>query len=100
MTKQDKINKIYEVIANKELSFWCRVFIDWWLARLYDITLVWYSIENIEWHPVMIWNCDKLIEKWPNYFDNWITILDLWIKKDKPIEEQNEECIDYIFNLI
>jgi hypothetical protein len=37
---------------------------------------------------------------------NWHTyssiddIVDMWEYKRKPIEEQNEECIDYIFDLI
>lgn len=58
--------------------------------------------ENIEiiWHPVMIWRMDILIEKWPNYFDEWNEILDLWEKKDEPIENQSEDCITYIYSLI
>lgn len=50
--------------------------------------------------PVMLWNCDKLIEKWPNYFDEWNVILDLWIKKDEPLDKQSDELIKYIFDLL
>jgi hypothetical protein len=56
--------------------------------------------DKVIWHPVMIWNCDILIDKWPNYFDDWLPIIDLWIEKRKPIEEQSDHCVKYIYSLI
>lgn len=122
MKKEEKIKVIYEKIADKTLSFWCRIILKNYLwekivnQSIWNLTYIfWFEhpflnkdiskkqenqIEKIIWHPIMIWKCDILIEKWPNYFDEWIKILDLWEKKDDPIENQNEKCIDYIYNLI
>lgn len=55
---------------------------------------------GLQYFPVMIWNCDKLIEKWPDYFNEWNIILDLWIKKEEPLDKQNDKCIQYVYNLI
>lgn len=149
---QEKIDKIYEVIANKELSFGCKIMtmrnqagdysfsddmiwddstyskldeklefkdmegemrtMEEWI-QIYDKitwnttywnnpTLVSYKAFDykIIWHDVMIWTCDKLIKKWPDYLDDWNTILDLWIKKELPIESQSPKCIDFIHSLI
>lgn len=124
MDKEEKIKAIYDKIADKTLSFGCEVNYNnpewvkhfyvwewdfWWMLLWKETTIEWYrscsieteeweDIENI-WHPVMIWRCDLLIEKWPDYFDEWILILDLWEDKDKPIENQSERCIDHIYNL-
>lgn len=167
MNRKQKINAIYEKIANKELSFWCRVLIETtWLChscsgwydeeytgivyehctwlwdtrtvnvseyQIWDLITYWvfayhdsleesddvdmelYSscdwscgygdtngeakdstyLHKIIWHPVMIgtvlswyWtsNAQELINNW-NYYD-------------KPIEEQSDECIDYVYSLI
>jgi len=129
-TKQEKIDEIYEVMANKELSFGCKILdksrdkwsnifyvtkvVAWWCDLIVSDVAddhCWYehiwtpkarkfSDFIIIWHPVMIWNCDKLIEKWPEYYNDWITILDLWVKKEEPIEGQSDKSIDYIYNLI
>lgn len=72
MTKQDKIDKIYEVIADKTLSFWCRIidkdsgFVDIITNNYWDI--IWLTTKDVHpdddffkedimkiiWHPVMI----------------------------------------------
>lgn len=64
---------------------------------------IWLWIDNIVkiiWHPVMLWDCDKIITKWPDYFDEWNTILDLRIDKSLPIDRQTDECIRYIYSYI
>jgi len=115
-TKQEMIESIYKEIANKETTLWCKVkenfynrtlkVIDkYWRWRDAQFEFEWGGnmwVENckIIWHDVMLWNCDKLIEKWPDYFDDWNNILDLWIKKEKPIEEQSEDTIKYVFDLL
>lgn len=116
MNREEQIKAIYEKIADKTKNFWCKIERQWnyyivieWRHFIYEKTWKYLktksqSIEELScesiWHPVMIWRCDLLIEKWPDYFDEWILILDLWEDKDKPIENQSERCIDHIYNLI
>lgn len=117
-TRQQKIDTIYEKIANKDLSFgccfqgeksshviqnpyWCFV---WWDWRIYsdrcDSELhTQIKVEKIIGHPVMIgdvldyfWN-----KKWLMTLDR---ILRFWEEKKKTIENQSDKCIDYIYNLI
>lgn len=123
-SREIMLNTIYNKIADKVLSFWCKIkhqihwewiymqtswdrniwydcFFFWlWMNRWYDEFIK--KSENIEtiWHPVMIWDCDIIIEKWPNYFDDWLPIIDLRIDKRKPIEHQNIKCIEYIHSLL
>lgn len=129
LTKEDKTKVIYEKIADKTLSFWCKIIYE---ADLYfiiendwisDIRLVdneWcvlHLYENIIsdywkiiWHPVMYWDLlgyirdtNKVLFGWNSdlcIFFNCFKNLDLWEEKRKPIEEQSEECIEYIYNLI
>lgn len=61
---------------------------------------------NIIWHPVMIWDVlDYENINW-KYVDllwrpkGYQVICDKWEHKKKPIEEQSDDCIDYIYNLI
>ncbi len=87
MTKViEKIDKIYKEIANKELLPWV-----------------------IKWHPVKIGDVlDRMeeikstIELRSSQYCAWLydEICILWGHKRKPIEEQSEECIDYIYNLL
>lgn len=102
MNKEEKIKTIYEKLAEKwivESNKWsakanltCSV-CKWNWRPNHTCSIEYYKTE------VMIWRCDLLIEKWPDYFDEWILILDLWEDKDKPIENQSERCIDHIYNL-
>ena len=51
----------------------------------------------VYWHPVMIWD---VLKRW-----NWQTTvmtLTQWVRRylDKPIDDQSDECIDYIVSLI
>lgn len=54
---------------------------------------------KIIWHPVMIWDVlDYFWEKeWAMTLDE---ILRVWEKKKFPIEDQSDNCIDYVYNLI
>lgn len=148
MNKQDKINAIYKEIANKELSFGCKIIIecttcswddiypdtikarylqwDWkfwsekskfhwdlmvdWELSSYSVKLnelwetPWNNTFEIIWHSVLIWD---VLDYWQI---NWLwlcsmndiseAILLLWENKRLPINEQSEECINYIYNLI
>ena len=60
----------------------------------------WYKII---WHPVMIWDVLEYTDKyfgWPNWSDYALSVCDLWLDKKKPIDDQIEKCIEYIYNLI
>ena len=128
MNKKQMIDKIYEVIADKEFIFGCKVKYEYhWLNKIWDwwwdlntTEWIWYcnwhwyheesgdmcgnkykhtyKLEKIIWHPVMIW--DVLDMEWIDDNDIIEYIMDLFIEKRKPIEEQSEECIKFIYNLI
>ena len=95
MTKEEMIEAIYKEVGNYKPN------------TLYSI--IEYSTENDtdtylwsnNYLPVLIWDVlDWVFEI------VWIRALimnkslQLWEKKRLPIEEQNIECIEYIFNLI
>lgn len=128
MTREEKIRAIYKEIANKEITLGCKIFIegekwvivdedkywewiatlrgDWWVTREKPE----YEFEVVG-HPVMIGDVIDWIELyWSGYAQDLrfskerkrkIDIILLqWDKKRKPIEEQSDECIDFIYNLI
>ena len=157
MTREEKIEEIYEVIADKTLSFGCRLVmfdivwrtIDYTMDIVYmwdeelfiDTSCSWWKcwndvkIHKIKWdhitvlesicwdrddywasadylkskyktigHPVMIgdvldWYCNVYYSNtyWPKEYKD----IDLcWWEKRKPIEEQSDECINFIHSLI
>lgn len=144
ITREEKIEKIYEFIANKELSFGCVIKIipkdvqyppiaksknfirygilldikksgklvktELWIEALRSLSYEFIKI----WHPVMIWDVLDWIEKENNLWDSikekiWIIkkirnisidICNKWEHKIRPIEEQSDECIYYIYNLL
>ena len=127
ITKELMIKAIYEKIADKTLSFGCKYnhtsemyfiwFITPWIAefdRAYWVKLSKTDIKrNTIWHPVMIWDVldyiDSIEFNHPNDFIKWHKekypiIIDVlfndWENKRKPIEEQSEKCIEWIYNLI
>lgn len=84
MTKEEKINKIYEVIADKTLSFWCKIILKNYLWEqivnhsVWNLTyLFWFQfpfinnhkdkekieVEKVLWHIIFIWNILDWIEK-------------------------------------
>ena len=132
-TREQKLNAIYEKIANKDLSFGCRIFhkFDWkrWFkARIItdsikrdDGTFYWVKLEfenSVTWlqekemeiigHPVMLSDAlDWIYDNEMTLFeDTWInhiidTTIKLWIwNLRKPLEEQSDKCIDFIYSLI
>lgn len=152
MTRAEKISAIYAEMANKKLTLGCKVKFSKWIYSIIDRENVWflssykgndwdihntiviedgvnsrcYSIEEIIWHPVMIWDIIDWIEKkdfdinkkipW-FWFDDEEEICDesklfliqdyytdkiiaFWDKKREPIESQSDDCIDYIYSLI
>lgn len=122
MDKQTMIDKIYEVVADKTLSMWCYYFSE--ITRqqeVYDWSIWSNYIRKIIGHPVMIWDVLDFIDDWDfanmasqiyqqdrikiddpdeDNITSIITILDLRKEKRKPIEEQSEHCIKYIYNLL
>lgn len=152
MTREEKIESIYKEMANKELTFGCKVKFGKWVYKIIDRENVWfldpykgvdwnihntiviedgvnsrcYSIEEIIWRPVMIWDVIDWIEKktfdinkqipwfWfeedeeisdgskllliqDYYVDN---IISYWDTKRESIESQSDECVDYVYSLI
>ena len=122
-TRAEKIKAIYKKIADKNLSFWCKIERQWnyytvieWRHFIYEKTWKYIkttsqSIEELScesiWHPVMIWDVldfciwnKELNSKRLMWQNTIFWLLNRWKEKRKPIEEQSEECIDYIYNLI
>jgi len=140
MTKDEMINKIYEVIADKTLSFWCiaeykyngfqklllciqsySIWNKYWTPLNYTNNPVEIDISEMRkiiWHPVMIgdvyqWLFDNKMESNVVYVKNpirWWKVepyssnkeFIFWRRENrrKPIENQSEECITFIYNLI
>ena len=121
MTKEEKLEAIYKEMANKKLKLWCKckshnwenvIFIrknrGWeylFLRKNKEFMIpLWYS-PKIIWHPVMIGDVMYYIRKkyWNNH--SWFhndrsKLIDLWFKEREPIEDQSDECIDYVYSLI
>lgn len=127
MTREQKLETIYKEIANKELTFGCKYLVsditDWgdfftrenegeclsfrWCSE--DLVfLFWeeerktYKLKEIIGHPIMIWT---IFERYSSsrWFINsqFITkLVDKWTSYDKPINEQSDECVDFIYSLI
>ena len=61
---------------------------------------------EIIWHPVMIWDVLEYREQFiedcieDNLSDFTIEIVTKWDYLNKSIEDQSDECIEYIYNLI
>lgn len=117
MTKEEKIKAIREIVAwvkdKTGKIFWCYAethigdVLDWRKRTLKD------SFEDCVWDS--LW--ELTIEKWKDWWDfeeirdleyckntilsYWLVEIMLkWTKFNAPISEQNEECINYVYNLI
>ena len=116
MTREEKIKAIYEAVANKKRTFGCRcrrndgedvIFIrenkTWSYLSIREneefTVSLWYAPEII-WHPVMIWDvlnyCSSYISDWDDSVDSQIDLLSYWGDYRLPIEDQPEECIDFV----
>lgn len=125
MTREEKIAKIYDVIADKTLSYGCKMksYYNQEIHRLsyaknikYLILLDDYCNEEdlldswkIIWHPVMIWDVLNWIENkhhwtYDSYNESpWTHIYNCLIwrpEKHRSIEEQNNDCVDFVYDLI
>lgn len=102
---KEKIKKIYEVISDKTLNFWCK-YTNWackniWqIMRYSDWLHIWdFEEKEIIGHPVML--NDVLDWMWQIKTENDIlTVIDLWWFKRRPIEEQWTSVIEFIYNLV
>lgn len=128
MTKEQMIDKIYEVVANKEFSMWCKIvytplhtqgyyktrtilstkinsellYIEKWYQYFTPEKISRDQITKVIWRPILIWDVLDWneVNNW-DMFDRYSWYLEtIWKKKRLPIEEQSEECITYIYNLI
>lgn len=162
LTKQQKIDAIYEKIARKDLTFWCRIIlknqaivleslsaiesncmdyydVGWAIIGRYWTKTIWWITMEIEkiyfdepsyneeevsndfkeefvfdenneekdWnleiigHPVMIGDVMNHLEIFSKnkIIDVWYVIKH-WMIKTMPIEDQSDECIDFIYSLI
>lgn len=116
MIETKKIKDAYLNFSNKDIKLWCYYYQQWdWIVQYVDKE--WFYIEDTEyegyvnwaikiekiiWNPLMIWDILHFLQtyaNWPDYFDNCIEILDLWLNKQLPLECQNEKCIDYVNTL-
>ena len=87
MTKEEKLQKIYEKIADKTLSMWCIFVDDNSVEYIYDNKLPRWLIRKIIWHPVMINTCIFNIYKYNSWDIKIIQeLLNLWDRKLEPIE--------------
>ena len=94
MNREQKIEAIYDKVADKILN------------PLFNVT----STKKHIYSQVRIWDVLDYLEKdvsWINYSTDktllMVTIvwlLNRWKEKRKPLEEQSDETIDYLFNLI
>lgn len=114
-TREEKLKAINKEIANKvEYCRSCKLlqpnpYWECWCSYYWD------ECKTLWQAPVMIWdvlgykyryiNLPKSKENSWHYEFDWevedmVLLIDLWEEKRLPIEEQSEECIDYIFNLL
>lgn len=130
MTKEEKLKAIYKEMANKELTFGCKVYVvdaswivvgcdkDWVNVRWENLgtTLKKNNPDiTVVWHQVMIWDVLEWLEykmpiKLKDVMDltvffqtSYITttkLINIWKKKSEPIDNQPDYCIDYVMELI
>ncbi len=140
-TRQEMLDKTTEIIANKEVSPWCRVYdindpeevfevADRWdrMIKRVEIKCREYNVVqnpfgryvpiNVVWHPVTIgdvyqWLFDNKMEANVVYARNpirWWKAEPYSSNKDfifyrrenrrKPIDDQSDECIQFVYSLL
>ena len=92
MINRVKINYIYDVIY-EERNVWNEVEWDFYINKV----MIWDVLDFIEKNDLNNIRFDNKTGIVLNTYDD---ILDEWQEKRKPIEEQSDDCIDYIYNLI
>ena len=110
-TREEMIDRIYEVMADKTLSFGCRIqHSNWDIFKTTGVGGWLATNDKIIGHPVMIWDVFDwcMVELWNlrHYWetnkvdDNFRKLL--WLRDDfrKPIKKQSDDCITFIYNLV
>ena len=125
MTREEKIAAIYKEMANKKRTFGCRcvrndgedtIFIRknrvWeylYMRRNKEFTIPLWYVPKVIWHPVMIGDVLNWIDKKMGVsnceYEEFVVeevnvVVLLWGEYLKPIDEQSDECIDYVYSLI
>lgn len=126
MTKEEMLSAIYDEMSDKTLSYGCIVKTsDWIMRTIWTCSIIsntiyfnwcWCCEESDEaweytiiWHPVRIGDVLDWFDKWLEIFldvnnDKWHDIykdiIALWQNKRLPIDEQSDECIEFVYNLI
>lgn len=97
-TREQKIKAIYEKIANKQPNIAQHYLNELnanWTIEYNDYSELFDLLED----KVMIWDVLEWI--YLNIEDKIVwNLLAIWNDWRKPIEEQSDECIDYIYNLL
>lgn len=121
MTREEKINAIYKVMANKELNFGCKILIQ---DEKHDFTVEYMCIDSnkyykdddfyeadeirrkedwevhtVIWHDVMFWDVLDYILGLTGDDLSKNNLFIYWKELRQPIENQSEECINYIYSL-
>ena len=93
MNKDSMISKIYEVILPDDIYLypWCREYLKNKIM-IWDV-LDWISKNNLTFTLMRVWW--KMINK----NNNW-ELLFLRDNKRESLENQSDECIEYIYNLV
>ena len=126
MNKQEMTEYIYSKVADKTLSFGCKVFHKWDdqspnpIYRIYTWDDTSWNMNNLNidkiiWHTIYIGNIlQYILSKKRSFFfnnypieevcslleGNWKDDKIFWNDFTKPINEQSEECIKYVCDLI
>lgn len=100
MKRREKIAAIYEEMANTEIELWW----DRWSFEVfgnYQLLSIKYWFDVI-WHPVMIGTIFEWVSKkeWFVGSDFAMELINIWSWYDKPIDEQSDKCVDFIYSLI
>lgn len=120
ITQQEKIDAINDMIARKNLSFGCKIFhkVDW--KKWFNARIITNKIERNDWifywvvldsensvtwiqekemeiigHPIMLGDVMEYFYGSVRFSEWW----KCWRKLTKPVEEQSDGCIDFIYNL-
>lgn len=104
MTREEKIQAIYDEIANKEINIYWSIVekyrIDWTPERKIYVGDVLSYISDIVWeaHTARHFELKQTYEEM--YETDFMDIIRLWDCYHQELEQQPDECIDYIYSLI
>lgn len=124
MTREEKIVAIYKEMADTDIDEWCIIeaydgerwtILDYNWTRAYVWRQRWdfekfddyqhLSIKfwyEVIWRPVMIGTIFEWYSasKWFINAQFVMELIDKWTGYDNPIDDQSDECIDYVYSLI